>query len=141
MLTRIQFLRSLVGVSASILGGAALLGCKDDDGSSIADAPAAPAVDAPRPIDAPMTQPDAPAATCASTMAAISANHGHAIAVPAADIVAGVEKTYNIQGGSLHPHTVVVSAAMFTMLKAGMAIMATSSLDAGHTHAVTVTCA
>lgn len=141
MITRTQFLRSLVGVSASVIGGAALLGCKDDDGSSITDAPAAPAVDAPKLVDAPMTQPDAPAATCASTTAAISANHGHAIAVPAADIVAGVDKTYNIKGGSQHPHTVLVSAAMFTMLKAGMSIMVTSSQDAGHTHAVTVTCA
>jgi hypothetical protein len=141
MITRIQFLRSLVGVSASVIGGVALLGCEDDDGSSITDAPAAPGIDAPKTIDAPMTQPDAPAATCTSATGAIGANHGHSIAVPPADIVAGVDKTYNIKGGSAHPHTVVVSAAMFTMLKAGMAIMVTSSSDAGHTHAVTVTCA
>ena len=140
MITRTQFLRSLVGVSASIVGGVALLGCQDDDGSSIADAPAAP-IDGPKTIDAPVIQPDAPAATCTSTTAAIGANHGHSIMVAAADITAGVEKTYNIKGGSQHPHTVVVSAAMFTMLKAGMAIMVTSSTDAGHAHAVTVTCA
>ena len=140
MLTRIQFLRSLVGVSASVIGGVALLGCTEDDGSSIADAPPAP-VDAPKTVDAPPIQPDAPAATCASTTASIGTNHGHAITVSAADITAGVEKTYNIKGGSAHPHTVVVSAAMFTMLKAGMAIMVTSSTDANHAHAVTVTCA
>ncbi len=140
MMTRTQFLRSLVGVSASVVGGVALLGCAEDDGSSIADAPPAP-VDAPKVVDAPMGQPDAPAVTCTSTTAAIGANHGHMIMVSAADITAGVDKTYNIKGGSQHPHTVIVSAAMFTMLKAGMAIMVTSTTDAGHSHAVTVTCA
>ena len=140
MITRIQFLRSLVGVSASIVGGVALLGCQDDDGSSIPDAPAAP-VDAPKQIDAPVTQPDAPAATCASTTATIGANHGHSITVTAADITAGVDKTYDIKGTSAHPHAVTVSAAMFTMLKAGMAIMVTSTVGGAHTHAVTVTCA
>jgi hypothetical protein len=140
MMTRIQFLRSLVGVSATVVGGVALLGCQEDDGSSIPDAPPAP-VDAPKLVDAPMGQPDAPAVTCTSTTAAIGANHGHSIMVSAADITAGVDKTYNIKGGSQHPHTVIVSAAMFTMLKAGMAIMVTSTTDAGHSHAVTVTCA
>ncbi len=139
-MTRIQFLRSLVGVSASVIGGAALLGCTDD-GSSITDAPAAPPVDGPKTVDAPGIQPDAPAATCTSATGAIGTNHGHSITVPPADIVAGVDKTYDIQGGSMHPHFVVVSAAMFTMLKAGMAIMVTSSVVAGHTHPVTVTCA
>lgn len=141
MITRIQFLRTLVGVSASVVGGVALLGCQDDDGSSIPDAPAAPAIDAPKVIDAPTIQPDAPAATCTTTTAAIGANHGHTITVSAADIMAGVDKTYDIKGSSAHPHSVMVSAAMFTMLKAGMAIMVTSTLVGGHTHAVTVTCA
>lgn len=141
MITRIQFLRSLVGVSASIIGGAALLGCKDDEGSSTPDAPSAPGVDAPKLVDAPVIQPDAPAAVCASTNAAIGANHGHVIVVSGADITAGVDKTYDIKGGSTHAHAVTVSAAMFTMLKAGMAIMVTSTVGSGHTHPVTVTCA
>ncbi len=139
-ITRIQFLRSVVGVSASVIGGVALLGCKDDDGSTIADAPPAP-IDAPKLVDAPVIQPDAPAATCATTTAAITANHGHTIMVTAADITAGVDKTYDITGGSGHMHAVTVNAAMFTMLKAGMTIMVTSTLGAGHTHAVTVACA
>ena len=118
----------------------ALLGCQDDDGSSIPDAPAAP-VDGPKLVDAPVIQPDAPAVTCASTTAAITANHGHTILVSATDITAGVDKTYDIRGTSGHTHSVVVSAAMFTMLKAGMAIMVTSTVGGAHTHAVTITCA
>jgi len=143
MMTRNQFLRSLAGVGASVVGAVVLVGCKDDDGSSLADAPGAPDIDAAAtPIDAPMTLPDAPPtmSTCTTNVTTISTNHGHAITVAAADIVAGVDKTYNIKGGSAHPHTVMISAAMFTMLKAGMSVMVTSSLDAGHTHSVMVTC-
>ena len=143
MMTRIQFLRSLVGVGASVVGAIALVGCKDDDGSSLPDAPGAPDVDAAVPaIDAPPVRPDAPALpSCSTNIATIATNHGHAITVTAAEITAGVNKTYDIKGGSAHPHSVVVTAAMFTMLKAGMSVSATSSVGAGHTHVVMITCA
>jgi len=86
--------------------------------------------------------PDAPmTSTCATTNIMIATNHGHAGMVPAADVMAGVEKQYNIKGASAHPHTITVTAAMFAMLKAGSAVMVTSSNDAGHTHVVTITCA
>jgi len=142
MMTRIQFLRSLVGVGASVVGAVALVGCKDDDGSSLADAGTTPEIDAAVPrIDAPGALPDAPAmSTCAGTIATIGTNHGHSITVTAADITAGVDKTYDIKGGSAHPHSVVISAAMFTMLKAGMSIMVASTVGGGHTHSVMVTC-
>ena len=117
-----------------------MIGCSKSDGSpepSI-DAPPPP-VDAPKP-DAP--NPDAPpSTTCATTNTSISANHGHAAVIPAADVAAGVMKTYDIKGASSHPHTITVTAAMFAMLKAGTMVVVPSSNDAGHTHNVTVTCA
>lgn len=61
--------------------------------------------------------------------------------VSAADITAGIDKTYDIKGGSTHAHAVMITAAMFTMLKAGMAIMVTSTVGGAHTHPVTITCA
>lgn len=131
MMNRKQFLRSLAGLGV----GALAVGCSNSDGS-------------PEPVDAPPAMPDAPMmnpeagmTTCASTTTTIGTNHGHVGMVPAADVMAGVQKTYNIQGASGHPHTVTITAAMFTMLKAGTSVMATSSNDAGHTHAVTVMCA
>ena len=138
MMTRKQFFRSLAGLGV----GAVVIGCSKSDGSPepTIDAPSQTPVDAPKLIDAP--NPDAPMTnTCASPTTTIGTNHGHAGTVPAADVMAGVQKTYNIQGASGHPHTVTITAAMFTMLKAGMPVTATSSNDANHTHAVTVTCA
>lgn len=140
MMTRKQFLRSLAGLGA----GALVIGCSKSDGSPepSVDAPSQTPIDAPAPtVDAPTTNPDAAMTTCASTTTMIGTNHGHTGMVPAADVAAGVPKTYNIQGASGHPHTVTITAAMFAMLKAGTPVMATSSNDAGHTHAVTVTCA
>ncbi len=148
MMTRLQFVRSIVGSGATLIGLAALSGCKDDGASGIdsgthpgADAPAG-SIDAPHaPVDAPHATIDAPHATCDNTTAVIATNHGHAIMVDGADIIAGVEKTYDIRGGSNHPHDVVVTAAMFAMLKNGTPIMVTSSVTGGHTHLVTVSCA
>jgi hypothetical protein len=70
----------------------------------------------------------------------ISANHGHKLTVPAADVTAGVAKTYSIQGASGHDHLVIITAAQFAQLGAGHAITVASTNSAGHTHSVTVTC-
>lgn len=75
------------------------------------------------------------------TQSSIGSNHGHSLTVSKADVTAGTEKTYNIQGSSGHPHTVTITAANFTTLKGNNSISVTSSADAGHTHSVTVTCA
>jgi hypothetical protein len=71
----------------------------------------------------------------------IGSNHGHELVVPLADVEAGVEATYNIQGTSMHPHSVTLTAEHFTMLQQGMQVVVDSSMDAMHTHAVTVSCA
>lgn len=70
----------------------------------------------------------------------IGANHGHTLVVSLAEVQAGVEVVYNIQGGSMHPHSVTLTAEHFTMLQQGMAVMVDSSVDAMHSHQIMVTC-
>lgn len=79
---------------------------------------------------------------CDEVTTDIGSNHGHefAMAVSPADVAAGVEKVYDIQGTSPHPHTVTITAALFEMIASeGMAIIP-SSTDNSHSHMVTVTC-
>ena len=69
-------------------------------------------------------------ADCSSDADAIInnvANHGHSLTVPAADIEAGAEKTYDITGTASHSHEVTLTADHFTSLKAGSSIQATST--------------
>lgn len=104
------------------------------------DAMAGGALDA-APADAP--PPDAVPANldCEAngTNVVIGANHGHSMTIPPADVTAGIEKTYDLQGSSAHPHTVIITAADFTMLQANTMVVKTSS-NFGHTHSVTVRC-
>ena len=85
--------------------------------------------------------PDAPPAmACTTATASIGGNHGHTLVVSQADLAAGVEKSYNIQGSSAHPHTVLVTSAMFTTLKSSRTLQTTSTSNSSHTHSVTVSC-
>ncbi|MBW2734165.1 MAG: hypothetical protein JRH20_17385 [Deltaproteobacteria bacterium] len=72
---------------------------------------------------------------------AISSNHGHALTVPAADVEAGVERTYSIQGAADHRHDVTLSAANFAQMRGGQSVTLSSTSASGHTHSVAVTCA
>ena len=54
---------------------------------------------------------------------------------------AGVEKQYSIQGSSTHNHIVTISESNFSSLKSNQQIQITSTLDGGHTHSVSVSCA
>jgi hypothetical protein len=72
---------------------------------------------------------------------AISANHGHSLVVPKADVTKAAPKTYSIKGTSGHPHTVALTAAHFAQLASGKSVVVTSSNDAAHTHQVTISCA
>jgi hypothetical protein len=74
------------------------------------------------------------------TNVVIGANHGHTLVVPKTDVMAGADKTYDIQGTSPHSHTVTITAAQFAALAANMSVSTVSSLD-GHTHSIMVTCA
>jgi hypothetical protein len=71
----------------------------------------------------------------------ISANHGHALTVPAADVVAGTAKSYDIQGSSGHAHQVDIADSDFAQLALGNSVTVVSSTGSGHTHTVTVNCA
>lgn len=71
----------------------------------------------------------------------ISANHGHSLTVSAADVNAGNEKTYSIQGSSGHNHEVTITAAQFATLANNQQIQVNSTQGNGHTHSVTVSCA
>lgn len=53
---------------------------------------------------------------------AISSNHGHTLPVAKADIVAGFEKTYSIQGSSKHNHPIVVTSANLETVKSDKTI-------------------
>jgi hypothetical protein len=74
------------------------------------------------------------------TSATIGTNHGHALTVTKADVAAGVDKTYDIQGTAAHTHSVAITAAMFAELAANMSAGATSTVTLAHDHAITVAC-
>jgi hypothetical protein len=76
----------------------------------------------------------------ASCTTAIAMNHGHSMQVTAADIDAGAAKTYDIKGSATHSHTVALTADDFKDLTPGSVFSLTSSVDAGHSHDVTITC-
>lgn len=120
-MNRKSFLQILGGglISLPVLS---VIGCSSDDGTP------APIITAPENCDN-------------GAIGTIASNHGHSLAVPVADVQAGVEKTYTIQGNSGHDHNVTVTAANFINLSNGQAFEITSTAGGGHTHIVTVFCA
>lgn len=74
--------------------------------------------------------------TCMDT---ISGNHGHEIVVLDEEIVAGVEKVYDIKGSSPHTHTITLTPADFADLAAGKTVVKVST-PSPHTHDVTIRC-
>jgi hypothetical protein len=113
MLTRKAFLVQLAG------GGWALSGCGGGDSGG-----------APAPAPSPQN-------TCSSTN--ITANHGHVLVIPRADLDSTTSRTYDIQGSSAHSHSVTFSATQLAQLKTGQPVTVTSSLN-GHTHDVSGPC-
>ena len=85
---------------------------------------------------------DAAPSACANGASAtsISANHGHALEVPRADVIAGAAKAYALQGTSGHDHVVSLTSAHFAALAAGSSVTVESDGEL-HTHTVTVSCA
>ena len=148
MMTRKQFMGSIAGLVGGVALGAACTKADGDDGSeggAGGGGGGGDSVDASvaqTPADARgMTNPDAATSmACTTAATSIGGNHGHALAVSQADVAAGVEKSYNIQGSAGHAHSVVVTAAMFTTLKANRTLQTTSTNNSGHMHSITVTC-
>ena len=83
--------------------------------------------------------PPTPALLCGATN--ISANHGHALAVPSGDVDSAVDMVYSIMGVADHNHLVTLTAAQLAQLKAKSAVTVTSTVGVGHTHSVTISCA
>lgn len=148
MMNRNEFLRSSVGVAAALFGMGALAACKDDGVSGPPDASTAGNPDAPQvATDAGVdgttgTDASMGTANCSmnGTTVAIAGNHGHVLVVSKADVAAGTQKMYSIQGGALHDHIVTLTAADFAKLAANTSTTSVSSTT-GHSHMITVTCA
>ncbi len=83
--------------------------------------------------------PAPPAGTgCAAT---ISDNHGHVLAIAAADLDSTTDKTYDIQGNADHSHNVTFSAAQLAQLKAGNSVSVTTTMTLAHDHRIGERCA
>jgi len=119
------FLQRLGGVLIS-LPILSVIGCgSDDDAAEVTP-----------------TDPPVASENCENgAVGTISNNHGHSLTVTTAEVEAGVEKTYTIQGTSGHDHSITLSPANFTTLADGEGLDIDSSVGGGHTHIVTVFCA
>jgi hypothetical protein len=84
---------------------------------------------------------DGKAPVCEKLVARIGRNHGHVFTISAADVIAGVDKTYDLSGTSGHPHAVTVTAADFKNLGAGQLVRLVSSREGGHIHRLVLECA
>jgi hypothetical protein len=120
-LTRKQFLSSMMGAVAGAAGVAFLVGCSSSDDAG---------------------DDDGGGKDCAAngTTVTIGGNHGHALVVAKGEVAATVDKTYDIKGTADHTHSVTVTAALFTTLKANTGVMVTSTSGGGHTHDISIGC-
>jgi hypothetical protein len=130
--SRRLFVADLTGSAVALV----LAGCGGSDYSS--PPPPPPTM----PVPVPPPPPPTPALLCGATN--ISANHGHALVIPPADVDSTVDKVYSILGTADHNHLVTLTAAQLTQLKTGAAgttitVGSTAGGD-GHTHLVTVSC-
>jgi len=125
-MNRKSFIKKATGAALIAIPAYSLIGCSKDDSTNVA----------------PPEDPDATDCLANGANATtITSNHGHTLLVSKADIEAGVEKSYSIQGTSGHDHTIVVSAANFNILKNEKQLVVESSRDNSHRHNVTVSCA
>ena len=117
-MTRKEFLGSLIGAAALAACGG------DSDGGTDAAT-------------------SSKSCTTNGTSVTIGTNHGHVLTVSAADVAAGVDKTYDITGTSPHSHSVTITAANFASLASNPngSVMVTSTSGGAHTHQVTILCA
>lgn len=123
---RKTFIKKTAGVVLISIPVISFIGCSSDDTAN----------------GDPNIDPDA--ADCLTNGAnatAISSNHGHTLVVSKADIDAGTQKSYSIQGGSSHNHSITLTSANFNTLKTAKSISVESSRDSSHRHDVTVSCA
>lgn len=81
-----------------------------------------------------------PAPNCSTQLRVlITADHGHALEVSLADVMAGVTKAYDTKGKSDHSHWIVLTPADFTKLQAGMSVRKLSCNEE-HEHEFIINC-
>lgn len=85
---------------------------------------------------------DGSVASCSTVSTIIGTNHGHTLTVPAADVAAGVDKSYTLTANGTHSHTLLVTAAEFATLATGASVIKDSAPTPfpGHEHTVTLMC-
>lgn len=81
----------------------------------------------------PTTNPPAPG----DEVGSVSANHGHSVAITAAELQTGNSLSLDIRGSATHPHRIQVSAAEVVAIRGGQRVSVNSSTDDAHNHAVT----
>jgi len=126
---RKAFIQKTMGAMLIALPAYSLIGCSSSDNDSDTNPDHNP-------------NPD-PQGNCLAngTKSTIAANHGHSLTVSTADVQAGAQKIYSIQGSSGHNHEVTITAANFNSLKSNSSITVDSTSGDGHTHSVSVSCA
>ena len=95
------------------------------------------------------SSPPAGGVTCGAGASDISANHGHTLVIPKADLDSTTSKTYTLSASvDGHTHTVTFTVAQLTAMKGGGSAVVTSSSTAAtaayggtHDHAVTASVA
>ncbi|MEP7126938.1 MAG: hypothetical protein ABJE95_38760 [Byssovorax sp.] len=122
--------RSFLGIGASLaaipLFPAAAEACGGKKGAAAAATP----------IAAP-----AQAAACGERIVArVGQNHGHVFVVSAADVTAGVDRTYDLTGTAGHGHSVTLVAEHWTRLRGGENVRISSTRE-GHQHRLLIKCA
>jgi hypothetical protein len=96
---------------------------------------------APSPAPAPGAAPaPAPPPLTNCTGLVFSANHGHVLTIPVADLSSSVTKTYNVQGTGGHNHQVTLSPGQLAQLRAGGMVSVSTTFDAGHAHTMNGGC-
>jgi hypothetical protein len=108
--------------------------------------PSPPSPSPPAPSPPAPSPPAPPPSGLACGATAISINHGHVLTIPASDTDSATFKTYDIEGGADHNHTVTLLPMQLQQIKAGTAVTVNSSIGssasaADHYHTVTVNCA
>lgn len=121
--------KEFITTTAIVALGAPLLmvpsGCSSDEGNDTA----------------PTNNPTGSTGCANGTNTTVTTNHGHSLTVSTSDVLNGTQKTYSIEGGAGHNHTVTVTASQFTTLQNNRSISVTSSTSDGHSHNVSVSCA
>lgn len=139
MKTRRGFLRGAAMIGAGLLMNT---GCGDDDPPTPDATPPPGSGDGGSTPDASLPSPDAsPPAACPRVTARIMTNHGHLLMIPAEDLRAGIEVTYDIQGMGTHSHSVTLTTEHFATLNRVEELMLESTSADMHTHMMSVRCA